>query len=97
LSAVQNMSPALSIGPVNSQVGIDDSGAALFAWPGGDGFVKVRARSATGDLTPAQNVGDGGDQQIAVNPSGAAAVVWVRPEQPLPGDQYFRIGASFGP
>jgi hypothetical protein len=97
LSPVQTLSPPLG-GPyqksANSpQVGVDAHGNAIFTWvfyDQGDGYprgfarAQARARSASGTLSPVQNLvsgygGGGGcacDPQVAVDPAGNAVFSW---------------------
>jgi hypothetical protein len=90
LSATQTLSAA-GHDAYGAQVGVDQSGNAVFAWVRPDpatgcsgffGCVQARARSAAGVLSAPQRISAPGQEadshQLAVDPSGNAIFVWQR-------------------
>ena len=84
LSDIQNLSPATA-NALNPQVGVDDSGNAVFVWhqvSGEDSLIKIRARSAAGVLGATQTLSapreDAFGPQIGVDADGDAVVTWYR-------------------
>jgi uncharacterized protein YheU (UPF0270 family) len=93
LSATQTLSPP-GQDAVEPQVGVDQSGNAVFVWLLSDGTtncgglachrVQARARSAAGVLSAVQTLSDpgrdAGYSQVAVDQTGNAVFVWARPD-----------------
>jgi hypothetical protein len=83
LGTIQNLSAA-GQSANSAQVAVDTQGDAVFTWRRFDGTnwrVQARARSATGVLSPIQNLSGGGTAsvpQLAVDADGDAVFTWQR-------------------
>jgi hypothetical protein len=84
LSTVQTLSPAAQ-NATNPQVGVDQSGNAVFVWTllgGSTDAIQTRARSAAGTLSATQTLSTSSlgesNPQVAVDPNGNAVFTWQR-------------------
>jgi uncharacterized protein YheU (UPF0270 family) len=75
LSAVQTLS-GVNVHASSPQLGVDQSGNAVFVWQRNPGLIQARTRSATGTLGTIETLvaNDAGHPRIAVDPDGDAVV-----------------------
>jgi hypothetical protein len=94
LTSLQNISPAGKKGANSPQLGVDQSGNAVFAWRRPDAttdcsgsgcqLVQTRARAAAGTLSAVQTLSSPGQNaaypDLAVDQGGDAVFAWRRPD-----------------